>query len=308
MKRFLFFILICTMGFMCCYAQNRNTNNYIEDAVDSLGVLSEPFYNDDYDIAIDSMGVMPEPQTNQTDNRTTNYSSNAQNNGVPFPGYTRVAGGIPQVGEKRYWHKSGTASYCSVRCYNANGTVLYDIWPDPMDYQHPAARYLYQTQRNGWYVFTRVHIRVYSNFSTYKVETSYDPIPGEFMISTDGNTVISRDGTRYDTPISEETANIISSKARDFVARGIGAGVIKLDNQPSDTEMQIKKEIDEIDRKQNQRVQKEIKDATTRDEINRGHRIIRYKTTNTEHTNTVWCSVCKRYDKPHTHVLNDGRH
>lgn len=233
--------------------------------------------------------------------------SNSQSN-TPFSGYTRIAGGLPQVGETRYWHKTGTGAYCSVECYNANGTILYNFWPDQTDYQHPTTRYLYQSQKNGWYVFRRINIRVYSNFSTFRVETAYDPLPGEFMISTDGNTVVGRDGTRYDTPISKETANLISAKTRDFIARGIGAGAIKLDNQPSETEKQIKKEIDEIDRKQNQRTQKELKDATTRDEINRGHRIIRYKSTNTESTKTVWCSVCKRYDKPHTHVLNDGRH
>ena len=247
-------------------------------------------------------------KTNQKASRTANNSTNTQNSKAPFAGYTQIAGKVPGIGEKRYWNKSGTISYCSVECYNANGTVLYNIWPDPIDYQHPGARYLYQTQRNGWYVFSRVNIRVYSNFNTFKVETSYDPIPGEFMISTDGNTVVSRDGTRFDTPITKETANLLAKKQNDFIARGVGSGVITLDNQPSETVQQIQDEIDAIDRKQSQRIQKELKDATTREETYRGHGTIRYNSTNTESTKTVWCSVCKRYDKPHKHVLNDGRH
>ena len=244
----------------------------------------------------------------QNYNRQDNRKAVAQNNNDPFPGYTRVAGGIPQVGEKRYWHKSGTMAYCSIECYNANGTVLYTLNPEPIDYQHPGARYMYQSNSNGWYVFKRVNIQVYTNFRTYSVETAYNPIPGELLISTDGKTVVCRDGTRYDTPITKETANLLVQKQNEFIAKGIGSGAITLDNQPSEIEKQIKDEIDEIDRKQSQRNQKELKDAITRDEINRGHRTIRYNSTNTQSTKTVWCSVCKRYDKPHTHPLNDGRH
>lgn len=101
---------------------------------------------------------------------------------------------------------------------------LYNIWPDPIDYQHPGARYLYQTQKNGWYVFSRVNIRVYSNFNTFKVETSYEPIPGEFMISADGNTVVCRDGTRFDTPITKETADLLAKKQNEFIMQAGNSG------------------------------------------------------------------------------------
>ena len=233
-------------------------------------------------------------------------------NAVPFPEYTRVAGGLPQVGETRYWHKWDTFGYCSIQCYRTdNGAILYHFYPDAMDVQHPGARYIYQKQENGWFEFQRVNIRVAVNYAAYPrldMQTFYDPIPGLLRISADGNTVIARDGTRYDTPIDKATANAISKAQNDFIARGVGSGAIQLDNRPSDIEQQIKDEINEIDRKQEVRTKKELDISEKRAELSRGHRITRYNSTNTESTPTVYCEICGRYDKPHTHPLNDGRH
>ena len=107
----------------------------------------------------------------------------------------------------------------------------------------------YQCQENGWNIYKRVNVRVTTNYAAFpRVETLtfYDPISGQLRISTDGNTVITLNGTRYDTPIDQTTANALSQAQRDFIARGIGSGAIMLENKPSDVEQQLKNDIDEM--------------------------------------------------------------
>jgi len=244
-----------------------------------------------------------------TKTSTNQASSNLTNNSVPFAGYTRVAGGIPQVGEKRYWHKSGTFAYCTVNCYKASdGNVLYSFYPEPSDPQHLCIRYIYKSQSNGWYTFDRVNVVVYQNYAAYPrvdIVTRYDPIGGQLLISTDGKTVVDRFNNQYDTPINEQTANLLVQKFNSEIARGIGAGVIQLNNKPSAIEMQLKEDIEAIDRKQNARTKEEQRIIQQRNEYQRGHRTIRYNSTNTSSTSNVWCDICRRYDKPHTHPVND---
>lgn len=278
------------------------------------------FYNEDNTITYCNVKIpekrniaVSKPSRTNESILTYNTVSNTQNQSdLPFPGYTRVAGGLPQVGEKRYWHKSGTLAYCSVECYkDNNGSVLYNFYPAPMDVQHPLVRYIYRSEENGWYIFRRVSIRVVQNFAAYPqivFNTFYDPLDGQMMISTDGNSIIDMNNNHFDVPITAETADLIVKKQNEFIARGIGAGAITIDNQPSEIEQQLKEEINALDKKANDRRQKQIDQSTKRAEHLRGHRTIRYNSTNSSSTKSVWCSICKRYDKPHTHPVNDGRH
>jgi hypothetical protein len=101
---------------------------------------------------------------------------------------------------------------------------------------------------------------------------------------------------------------LLNKKYNEFVAAGVAAGIIKLDTGESEVERQLKQDIEELDRKQAERQRKEIDLYEKRVELGRGHRTTRYKYTNVESTPTVWCNICNRFDKPHTHPVNDGRH
>lgn len=258
--------------------------------------------------AAQQQAVATRQQPKQQNVAVAQINNTTQNNEVPFPGYNRVTGGLPQVGETRYWNKSGTYGYCSIYCYRTNdGTILYQVSGEPIDLQHPMPRYIYQCQENGWNIYKRVNVRVTTNYAAFpRVETLtfYDPISGQLRISTDGNTVITLNGTRYDTPIDQTTANALSQAQRDFIARGIGSGAIMLENKPSDVEQQLKNDIDEIDRKQADRQREEREVREQRGELLRGHRTTVYKSTNTDSTPTVWCNICNRWDKPHSHPIS----
>ncbi len=71
---------------------------------------------------------------------------------------------------------------------------------------------------------------------------------------------------------------------------------------------QLQEAIEESERKLDAMNGKQNDLYKKRDDMNRGHTIIRYKYTNTPSTPSVWCPICNKYDKPHDHVLNDGRH
>ena len=236
-----------------------------------------------------------------------------------FPGYTRVAGGVPSVGQTGYWHKSGSLGYCSIRCYQDNeGNVLYSIFPDLPDFVNPSSIYKQNGYRDGWIVFQRVKpvisVRYPTSFlmpyqdMSNSVSCTLQDVPGEFLISSDGKRVQARNGTVYDTPVNKETVNLITDAQNRFVANGIAAGIIQPDYGESDIDRQLREEIQEIDRRQAERRQKEMDNIEKRAELYRGHRTTRYNSTNVESTHTVWCDVCKRFDKPHTHPVNDGRH
>ncbi len=240
-----------------------------------------------------------------------------------FPGYTRRAPGMPQVGETKYWHQSGTCGLCSLRCFqSSDGTVLYAVSPDPhfMDFGNMTYGYRQNGQRNGWIVLQRVKSVTSMNMSIMNI---YNPfltdlskpltftlvdVAGEVYVTPDGSRVKLDDGKEYGTPVDENTANIIKKELDRQVARAVGMGIIKYDNSPSEVEQQLKADIEEIDRRQAERRQKEMNTYQMRDELNRGHRTTRYKYTNVESTPTVWCDVCNRFAKPHTHPINDGRH
>ena len=238
-----------------------------------------------------------------------------------IPGYTQVAGGIPGVGETRYWHKSGSLGYCSVRSFqDGQGNVLYSIFPDPVDFNNPSSTYRQNGYRDGWIVFQRVRTSYSYNFpSSFLNPYAYTnmnncltirlvDIPGEFLISTDGERVKSRSGAIYDTPVDKATVNSIITAQENFIARGIAAGIIQPQNFESEVSRQLKEEIEEIDRRQEARRREEMDIAEKRAELGRGHRIIRYNSTNVESTLPVECKICKKWDKPHTHPINDGRH
>lgn len=194
-----------------------NDDNGISSAVNKiLSLLASK--NDDIVATVNSIKSNT-GKTNSQPVRTINKDQ-SQNN-VPFAGYERAVGKVPGVGEKVYWHKSGSLGYRSVECSQGNnGQVLYKIYPAQIDYQHPGECYLYQSQSNGWYIFRRVNMRVVLNTAAYpRVEylTFYDPLEGQIMISTDGNTLVDMSGTRYDTPITKETANLLFQKQKEFV-------------------------------------------------------------------------------------------
>ena len=71
-------------------------------------------------------------------------------------------------------------------------------------------------------------------------------------------------------------------------------------NRPHD----LKNDIDEIDRKQADRQREEREVREQRGELLRGHRTTVYKSTNTDSTPTVWCNICNRWDKPHSHPIS----
>ena len=264
-------------------------------------------------------------QTSQKSLATTSNrkasSNSSSNNSVPFPGYTRVAGGLPQVGETKYWNKWNSLGYCSIRCTQDNdGTTTYYVYPDLIDFKYPTSFFKYKGQRDGWIVLQRVHktfkmnINMNMNMMTPFANT-YQPIqwfwievPGEVLVSIDGNRVQARNGTCYDTPVDKATVDLLNKKYNEFVASGVAAGIIKLDTGESEVERQLKQDIEELDRKQAERQRKEIDLYEKRVELGRGHRTTRYKYTNVESTPTVWCNICNRFDKPHTHPVNDGRH
>jgi hypothetical protein len=235
-----------------------------------------------------------------------------------LPGYTRVAGGIPMPGETRYWHRSGSLGYCSVRCYQDNqGNVLYTIFPDILDLNRSTC-YKQNGYRDGWIVFQRLKSDLWINMPTSflnpyeymgnSVSYRYTEIPGEFLISMDGNRVQSRSGDVFDTPVDKQTVDLITKAQNEWVARGIGAGLIKLDYSESEVSRQLREEIDEIDRRQAEMHKKEMDIIEKRAELSRGHRTTQYKSTNVESTKREICPICGNNDQPHTHPVGDGRH
>lgn len=133
-------------------------------------------------------------------------------------------------------------------------------------------------------------------------------IPGEVLVSLDGNTVVCRDGGRYDTPVDKKTVDKLNEAYQDFVAQGVAAGIIKTDYEPSEVEKQLKADLEEMERKQEERQKRDRMIAEQRADLSRGHRRIQYKWTNTPSTHTTLCPVCNEFRQPHTHPVNDGRH
>ena len=247
----------------------------------------------------------------KSSNKTTKASAQKD----PFPEYTRVAGGLPNIEETKYWNRYGTFGYCSIRCYRDynNGTVMYLVNPEPMDIQNSNTSYVYKGNRDGWMVLQRVRkdfsLQFTGPFGNPQdgIKWHVTEIPGEVLVSLDGNTVVCRDGGRYDTPVDKKTVDKLNEAYQDFVAQGVAAGIIKTDYEPSEVEKQLKADLEEMERKQEERQKRDRMIAEQRADLSRGHRRIQYKWTNTPSTHTTLCPVCNEFRQPHTHPVNDGR-
>lgn len=132
---------------------------------------------------------------------------------------------------------------------------------------------------------------------------------GEIRVSKDWSTV-NVNGTILTSEMTKEYYDKAQAAWHDLVIKGIAAGIVSPPDQyyHSEVEDQLKAEIEESQRKIDAIDHKQTELYQKRDDMNRGHTVIRYKSTNTASTPTVWCPICNRYDKPHDHVVNDGRH
>ena len=134
-------------------------------------------------------------------------------------------------------------------------------------------------------------------------------IPTTITVSKDWETIETSEGSVLTHEITKEYRDKCIEFNKQVYYQGVAEGIITLDsNTESEVAKQLQAEIEESQRKIDGMNNKSNTTYQKRDEMNRGHTIIRYKSTNTSSTPTVWCSICNRYDKPHNHVLNDGRH
>ena len=167
-----------------------------------------------------------------------------------------------------------------------------------------SSSYIQNGYRDGWIVLQRVKNNLTINiFNPYQnpynaVSRTITEIPGEVLVSMDGNVVQTRDGTQYDNPVDRATVLLLEERAKEQMATLIGAGLIQVDYGESETERMLKEEIEELDRKQAEMQRRAMDIAEKRADLGRGHRKIQYKSTNVESTPTVWCPICNKYHKP----------
>lgn len=208
-------------------------------------------------------------------------------------------GGIPAVGETKYWEKYG---YCSVSCHKlSDGTVVYDYFPSPI--QKNMTKLLYVGLSEGWHLFKKVILNyAMMPFPPFTVNYSFRDIPGELKISSDGNTVVLPEGTVYDKPINKDRVLEIDNIHRRLAAMTNINGSSG-DSGGSSIVDQINEEIKEMEMKESQRSMKERDRYEKRAELARGHRVVQNKSTNTTVTPSSWCSICNRFAKPHTHPV-----
>lgn len=207
-------------------------------------------------------------------------------------------GGIPAVGETKYWEKYG---YCSVSCHKlSDGTVVYDYFPSPI-YAFPT-KLIYEGISEGWHLFKNVKLLISLSYFPFTTNYQYIDIPGELKISLDGNTVILPNGFVFDKPITKDRVLEIDKMNRMVAAMANSNG--SAGNSEFSITDQINEEIKEMEMKERERSMKEQDRLQKRAELARGHRVVQYKTTNTSVTPTSWCPICNRFAKPHTHPLN----
>ena len=138
---------------------------------------------------------------------------------------------------------------------------------------------------------------------------SLSQIPTTITVSKDWETIETSGGSVLTREITKEYRDKCIEFNKQVYYQGVANGIITLDsNTESEVAKQLQADIEESQRKIDGMNNKSSTTYEKRDEMNRGHTVIRYKSTNVPSTPTVWCPVCNRYDKPHDHVLNDGRH
>lgn len=127
-------------------------------------------------------------------------------------------------------------------------------------------------------------------------------------VSKDWDRIVINGKTFLVTEVTKEYFDLIYDINKKAYENAMTVNSILNQGYHSEVEDQLKADIEESERKLDQMNAKQNDLYKKRDDMNRGHTIIRYKSTNVPSTPSVWCSICNRYDKPHDHVLNDGRH
>lgn len=127
-------------------------------------------------------------------------------------------------------------------------------------------------------------------------------------VSKDWDRIVINGKTFLVTEVTKEYFDLIYDINKKAYENAMTVNSMLNQGNHSEVEDQLKADIEESERKLDAMNGKQNDLYKKRDDMNRGHTVIRYKSTNVPSTPSVWCSICNRYDKPHDHVLNDGRH
>ena len=299
------------------YSENDDRKQSYSINPSDAGSFIQEKWDKSHDIAYIGGGfseTSSQSLASNTNSTTSNVSGSPSKNQIDLPAKYLVSHngmyGQERIGTFYYLDDGGTSGHARIH------TLKFEKINGKYYIRFPAATYALKEITSTEFVFENdIRIGPDPYWSYYLAGTITEEMKEKrnnqfrIRVSKDWNRIVMNGDTMLIGEVTKEyydAALAINQKAYKQAMQV--NSMLQSQSYSSEVSDQLKADIEESERKLDQMNAKQNDLYKKRDDMNRGHTIIRYKSTNVPSTPSVWCSICNRYDKPHDHVLNDGRH